>query len=72
MAKLCDICGKTHNKAKYVNKLRGKYNRCGIKTQKPNLQFKKIDGLRILVCSNCLKALTKMPRTKKVQKTVEA
>lgn len=70
MAKICDVCGKTYNKAQYVNKLRGKYNPAGIKIQKPNLQKKKVDGVMILLCTNCIKSMTKVkkPRKKKQAK----
>jgi len=65
MAKVCDICGKTYNKAQYINKLRGKYNPSGIKIQRPNLQKKKIDGVAMILCTNCIKSMTKTKRTRK-------
>ena len=67
MAKSCDVCGKTYNKAQYVNKLRGKYNPAGIKIQKPNLQKKKVNGLSMLLCTDCIKTIVKTKRIKKTQ-----
>jgi len=60
MARSCDICHKTYNKAQYVNKLRGQYNRAGIKIQKANLQHKKVGGVKMLLCTKCIKNLTKV------------
>ncbi|MBU2025588.1 MAG: hypothetical protein ABIC19_01095 [Patescibacteria group bacterium] len=60
MAKSCDICGKTYNKAQHVNKLRGQYNRCGIKIQGANLQKKTVAGLRVRLCTTCIKTMTKV------------
>jgi hypothetical protein len=65
MAKTCFICDKTYNKANYVNKLRGQYNRCGTKIQKPNLQRKSINGQKQLVCTTCIKTMTKVRTPKK-------
>ncbi|MBD3238119.1 MAG: hypothetical protein GF332_00570 [Candidatus Moranbacteria bacterium] len=69
MAKTCEICDKRYNKAQHVNKLRGQYNRCGIKIQKPNLQKKHINGSKILVCTDCLKTMVKVrkPKTAKTK-----
>jgi len=65
MSRVCDICKKSYHKANIVNKLRGQYNRCGIKKQRVNLQWKKIDGKKVRVCTKCIKTLTKTPRKKK-------
>ncbi|MBD3244750.1 MAG: 50S ribosomal protein L28 [Candidatus Moranbacteria bacterium] len=67
MAKSCKICGKSYNKANYVNKLRGQYNRCGIKIQKPNLQKRKIGSSRILICTDCIKTMVKIDKPKKTK-----
>ncbi|MBD3300295.1 MAG: hypothetical protein GF347_03005 [Candidatus Moranbacteria bacterium] len=65
MANSCDVCNKTYNKAKYVNKLRGQYNRAKqTKIQKVNLQTKKIDGLKLRICTKCIKSMTKIKKTK--------
>ena len=73
MAKICPICGKTYNKAQYVNKLRGKYNPAGIKIQKPNLQKKKVNGMSMLLCTNCINSMTKVdkPRKKTAKKATK-
>lgn len=65
MAKVCDVCGKTYNKAQYINKLRGKYNPSGIKIQRPNLQKKKINGVAMVLCTGCIKSMTKTKRNRK-------
>jgi ribosomal protein L28 len=62
MARSCDICHKTYNKAQYLNKLRGQYNRAGIKIQKANLQKKKVGGVQMLLCTKCIKNLSKIKR----------
>jgi ribosomal protein L28 len=71
MAKSCDICGKTYNKAQYVNKLRGNYNPAGIKIQRPNLQKKKIEGIKMLLCTDCIKTMVKVKRVRKYQNKSE-
>lgn len=65
MANICQVCNKTYNKAMHVNKLRGQYNRCGIKIQKPNIQKKKIGGVKLNICTTCIKTMTKLRKVKK-------
>lgn len=60
----CEICKKSYQIAITRTKLRGKYNPTGKHKQKANLQNKKIDGKRMLICTKCLKTLTKK-QTKK-------
>lgn len=61
----CKICKKSYQIATTRIKLRGKYNPTGVHKQKANLQYKKIDNKRILVCTKCLKTITKKNAPKK-------
>ncbi len=55
----CEICKKSYQFANRRVKLRGKYNPTGKHKQKANLQSKKIDGKKMLVCTKCLKTILK-------------
>ncbi len=71
MAKECQICGKTSQKFRKLNKLRGKYNPSIKIRRRPNLQwahipvgikkpaFKKFAGKRVIACTKCIKTLSK-------------
>ncbi|MFH1392100.1 MAG: L28 family ribosomal protein [bacterium] len=59
MAKKCEICGKTSMMAVVRKLLRGHYNPTTKKRKYPNLQRKKINNKRILICTKCLKAMGK-------------
>ena len=71
MAKECRVCGKTSQKFRKLNKLRGKYNPSTKIRRYPNLQwariplgikhkkFKEFAGKRILACTRCIKTLSK-------------
>ncbi|MBM3256317.1 MAG: 50S ribosomal protein L28 [Candidatus Moranbacteria bacterium] len=59
MAKVCSICGRNYHKANIINKLRGKYNRAGIKKQRINLKWKVVDGKRVRICTRCIKTKTR-------------
>jgi ribosomal protein L28 len=39
--------------------LRGHYNPTGKTRKKPNLQWAKVDGKRIKMCTDCIKTLAK-------------
>lgn len=65
MSRVCEICNKTYNRANIINKLRGRYNRAGMKKQRANLQSKVIDGKKVTICVNCLRTLTKEKAAKK-------
>lgn len=65
MSRVCDICGRSYNKASIINKLRGNYNRCGTKKQRINLQSKIIDGKKTKICVRCIKSLSKKESEKK-------
>jgi len=71
MAKECLVCKKTSHNFRKLNKLRGKYNPSTKKRRYPNLQwtrvplgvknkkFKEFEGKRILICTKCIKTLSK-------------
>lgn len=59
MSRVCDICGRSYNKASIINKLRGNYNRAGSKKQRVNLQSKVINGQKVKVCVKCVRTLGK-------------
>ena len=70
--KECTICAKKRNIAWRLKKLRGKYNPTVKRKQKPNLQkvfipldikrknFKEFAGKRVLACTKCIKAISKI------------
>ncbi|MGC9046818.1 MAG: L28 family ribosomal protein [Minisyncoccia bacterium] len=57
----CAKCGKGYNSANKRIKLRGKYNPTHSYQQKANLHWTKlyIPGKKVLVCTKCLRTLTK-------------
>lgn len=60
MARICQICGKTYQKAVRYRKIRSVYNPVGRHRQHPNLQwFRTPEGKKILICTNCRKRLIK-------------
>jgi len=71
MAKQCTICDKGSRVFGVRKKLRGKYNPTSKRRKYPNLQwltvpqntthkkFKPYKGKRILVCTKCIKTLSK-------------
>jgi ribosomal protein L28 len=61
MARVCDKCGRGYLKAAS----RSHSNIKSLKRQHINLQSKVVDGKRLKICTNCIKTLTKTPKTKK-------
>jgi len=60
-SKICSICGKKASIGGYLVKLRGKFNPTKKKKRYPNLQWVKlISGKRILACTKCIKAKSKV------------
>jgi len=57
----CTKCGKSYIKGGTRKLLRGHYNPTKTSKKKANLQWTKsfIPGKRVLVCTRCLKGLTK-------------
>lgn len=43
--------------------LRGNYNPTVKNRKRPNLQWAKVDGQRIKLCTDCIKTLQKAPKT---------
>ena len=56
----CQLCGRGPLKGNW----RSHSNIKTIRRQKLNLQTKKVDGKKLLICANCLKSLNKPPRKK--------
>jgi ribosomal protein L28 len=46
--------------------LRGHYNPVNWTRKYPNLQYAKVEGKRMLICTNCLKTMHKKPVVRKV------
>lgn len=61
----CKKCGKGSQMGGKRKLLRGHYNPVDWKRSYPNLQYATIKGVRILVCTQCIKTLAKPPRTRK-------
>ncbi|MCD4762231.1 50S ribosomal protein L28 [bacterium] len=55
MARKCDLCGRGSTK----DASRSHSNIKSIKRQYVNLQSKRIDGKKMLVCTKCLKTMAK-------------
>jgi len=56
MAKKCDLCGRVSTRGTQ----RSHSNIKTLKRQNINLQSKKIDGKKMLVCTKCIKTMVKM------------
>lgn len=50
--------------ATYRVLLRGNYNPTGKHRQKPNLQWARVGNKRMKICTDCIKTLHKLPKTK--------
>ena len=64
MAKSCELCGKTYQKANLVPRgIGNRVTRRTITRKKPNLQTKRLDiggkRVKITLCASCLKRLKK-------------
>jgi len=55
----CSICEKSYKMGGTRRKLRGKYNPTNWSKKKANLQWTKINGKRMLVCTRCLRTLNR-------------
>ncbi len=58
--KICTICGKHSAMGRTLVKLRGKYNPTSKVRKKPNLQWTKVNGKRVLACTKCIKRQSKI------------
>lgn len=59
MATKCSNCGKKSVMAIKRKLLRGNYNPVKKYRKYPNLQWAKVNGVRIKICTDCIKTLTK-------------
>lgn len=55
MSKSCEICGRGTQTSFHVSHSKVKAKR----TQKVNIQTKKVDGMKLKVCTKCIKTATK-------------
>ncbi|MEK7194722.1 MAG: 50S ribosomal protein L28 [Patescibacteria group bacterium] len=59
MATRCPKCGKGPVMVTTRVLLRGKYNPTSKSRRYPNLQWAKVDGKRVKLCTDCIKTLNK-------------
>lgn len=64
MASRCPTCGKKSMMANKRKLLRGNYNPVNRYRKNVNLQWAKINGKRMQICTSCMKTLTKSPVSK--------
>ncbi|MFH1769437.1 MAG: hypothetical protein ABH833_02095 [Parcubacteria group bacterium] len=64
MATRCLECGKRPMMANKRKLLRGHYNVVDRYKKLPNLQWFRVDGKRIKICTSCIKAKSKTPKVK--------
>lgn len=55
----CAICGKGSVMGGKRKLLRGHYNPVNYERKYPNLQWARVKGVRLKICTNCLKTLHK-------------
>ena len=55
----CARCGKGSKMGGERRLLRGHYNPVNYSRKYPNLQYAKVDGVRKLICTNCMRTLQK-------------
>ena len=67
----CARCGKGSQMQGARKLLRGHYNPVNWSRKYPNLQYGKLDGKRVLLCTSCLRTLNK-PARKKATKAAPA
>lgn len=67
----CQVCGKGSQMQGKRKLLRGHYNPVNWSRKYPNLQWAKVNGARMRVCTNCMKKLAKgeMPKKAVAAKT---
>jgi ribosomal protein L28 len=70
MAVKCPICHKGTRMVTSRVLLRGHYNPTGKSLKRPNLQWARVDGKRVRICTDCIKTLAKTPRIR--TKTAQA
>jgi ribosomal protein L28 len=55
----CKLCGKSSQMGGARKLLRGHYNPVNWSRKYPNLQLAKVDGKRLLICTNCMRTRAK-------------
>lgn len=60
----CTLCGKGSKLVGKRKLLRGHYNPTSTSRKYPNLQYAKIGSSRKLICTNCMKSIAKLAKTK--------
>lgn len=63
MAVKCPICHKGSRMVTSRVLLRGHYNPTGKSRKRPNLQWARVDGKRVRICTDCIKTQAKSPKT---------
>lgn len=53
----CQLCGKGSQMGGHRNLLRGHYNPTPHTRKYPNLQYAKVEGKRLLICTSCLRTM---------------
>ena len=61
----CAMCHKGSQMGGERKLLRGHYNPVNWTRKYPNLQYARIDGKRVLICTKCIRTLHKAPRVKR-------
>ena len=69
--KQCSKCGKTSQMGGKRKLLRGHYNPTNWSRKYPNLQWVRLNGERVRVCTQCIKTVSKAPTTKAAKATKE-
>jgi ribosomal protein L28 len=60
----CEMCGKGSVIRGHRKLLRGHYNPTSTSRKYPNLQFAKVNGKRALICTACIRTITKKAAAK--------
>jgi ribosomal protein L28 len=63
MAKKCDLC----NRSSMRGAMRSHSKRRTLKRQDINLQARNVGGIKIKLCTSCLRTIDKKPRVKKAR-----
>ncbi len=62
MAVKCPMCKKGSRMVTSRVLLRGNYNPTGRTRKKPNLQWARLEGSRVRICTDCIKTLNRTPK----------
>ncbi|MEI7620043.1 MAG: L28 family ribosomal protein [Candidatus Falkowbacteria bacterium] len=64
MAKKCDLCGRGSTKGA----MRSHSKRQTLKRQNINLQIRNVGGVKVKLCTSCMRTMEKEPRVKTPRK----